>query len=955
MKIRTTVILFVIFALALLTFGAYQWLGVQTGEEKKHTERYVFPSLNPLASSSGPNVPAKVPAPKVEDFTRIIIERYKNEAGKTEKIEFARDKGAKWQMTAPQRVRTDDSVVTGLVTTLMGLEKQKARDLGRDLSKYSLDKPDTVITLAQGSQEYTLALGSTGPATKDSVLYATSSESTGKPILLTKTKIERVFDPIASFRDKSLIGSSFDITDIRLAGTARQPMELVKDKDWSFKEPALGDADTNTTDELGRTLAGIRVERNEDFVYDGALDEAKLNQYGVDENKAAYIATVTRKPFDTKDKPITEKIIVGKADESSVDQVKKQRQAALAVESAFINPLAASVAYLDREKQKIEPAYYYARLAGDNSIIRISAKNLPYLQKAADDLRLKSLAKIDNSKVDAINLNSGGEALRLRRPDLKAAAEWELFANGKNKVMAQMGVVQNLLDAIGKIEIKDAKAFLDDDGKIKSWFGTDTIDLGLDKPQAELLLWQEGLQRDKDGKPEGTPEPKLKDNGNVKPSVKFSIGKKDSKRNVVYVRREVPNLKPAVLAVPDPFISGAANLGAQQALAQPPDSRQSLSLTSLVSLGYLAFREHSLPSFRTDQVASVEMKRGNVTYFMERQEKPDEAGGTKTDWKLKQPVEGTPPQPYPELLVSSLTSTSADKLITDKATDKDLTDVYGLKSPVMQITVKTKPEPAKPADAASKEAAREKPGSTYTYSIGKKLADNSKYAQHYYARLETKPGEGSPPEANQFVFALPLSYLQSVDVELRDTTIFPRDAAKPTSISFTWNAETADKKPMVTKLDLALNNETWEIKSLTENGADAKSKLAKLDQNKVNAFLSYGPQPAFAGPRINPLAVDRFLQHNGQVDPKYRLDPAKKDAPPKLIIEAKYADGKTNTAIFGDVFKPTEATFPSLTGNYYYLATPSLPGVVTIVGDFGWRGLIDGYTYFQDAPPKTQQ
>jgi hypothetical protein len=477
----------------------------------------------------------------------------------------------------------------------------------------------------------------------------------------------------------------------------------------------------------------------------------------------------------------------------------------------------------------------------------------------------------------------------------------------------------------------------------------------LDKPQAELLLWQEGLQRDKDGKPEGTPEPKLKDNGTVKPSVKLSIGKKDPKRNVVYVRREVPNLKATVLAVPDPFLAGAANLGAQQALAQPPDSRQSLSLTSLVSGGYLTFREHSLPSFRADQVAGVELKRGNVTYLLERQEKPDEAGGTKVEWKLKQPVEGSPLPPYPDLLVSALTGTSADKLITDKATDKDLADVYGLKSPVMQVTIKTKPEPAKPADAATKEPAKEKPGSTYTLSIGKKLADNSKYPQHYYARLETKPGEGTPPEANQFVFAVPLSYLQSVDVELRDTTIFPRDTAKPVTVSFTWNGETADKKPMATKLELALNGETWEVKALTENGADAKSKLAKLDQNKVNSFLSYGPQPAFAGPRINPLTVDRFLQHSGPVDPKYRLDPAKKDAPPKLIIEAKYTDGKTNSAIFGDVFKPTEASFPSLIGNYYYIATPSLPGVVMIVSEFGWRGLVDGYGYFQEAPAKTLQ
>jgi hypothetical protein len=958
MKIRTTVILFGIFAVALLTFGAYQWLGVQTGEEKKHAERYAFPSLNPLTSTRDvATAPGKGMQPaKAEDFSRLVIDRYKNETGKTEKLEFVRDAGAqaKWQLVSPKKVRTDDAAVSSLIAGVINLEKQKSRDIGRDPAQYGLDKPDTVITLTKGGQDYTLSLSKADAASKEPV-YATSSESQGRPMLLTKSKVEKIFDPLAAFRDKTLIGSAFDIVDVRLAGTSRTPLEISKEKDWTFKEPALGDAEAAAADELGRNLASIRVERNEDFIAEGPLDEAKLAQYGVGEEKAPYLARVTRKTTDPQAKPIEEKLIVGNADPASIEQVKKQRLAAMAVESAFVSPFAAALVYADREKQKIEPLYYYARLAGAQEVVRISAKNLAYFQKNADELRSKSLAKLDNSKVDAVNLTHGGEALRLRRLNLQGAAEWELFEQGKANVKAQPQIVQNLLDALAKIEIKEAKAFLDDDAKIKAWFGADTIDLGLDKPQAELTVWQEGLARDKEGKPEGAPEPKLKDNGNQKPTVKFSIGKKDPKRQVVYVRREVPNLKPAVLAVPDPFVFGNANLGAPQAMAQPPDGRQSLSLTDLTSGGYLAFREHTLPSYRADQVTGVEVKRGKTTYVLERQEKQDEKSGPTAEWKLKQPVEAPAAPAFPDLLLHSVIGTSADKLVADQVSEKDLSDKYGLVAPLLQVTVKTKAEPAKPAEAGSKEPPMPTPGSTYIYRVGKKLPDASPYPNHYYARLETKPGTGTPPPANQFVFAVPLSYLQSLDVELRDTTIFPTETSKPASLTLAWHGETADKKLLTTKMDLVLAQDKWEIKSLTENSADAKAKWAKFDQNKVNAFLSYGPHPAFAGPRLNPLVVDRFLQHSGPVDPKYRLDPANAAAPPKLVAEVKYSDGKTRTLILGETFKPTDDTFPALSGSYYYLSTPALPGVVAIVNELDWRDVAAGPAYFQEVPANAPQ
>jgi hypothetical protein len=963
MRIRTTVILFVIFAVALVIFAAFQWLGVQTGEEKKHAERFVFPSLNPMATSRPGDVTdpfAKKPQgpqqAKPEDFSSVVIER-KRRTNKPERVEFVRMAGEggakKWRMIHPLNTRTDDAYVTALVRELIELERQRARDLGRDLANLGLDNADTVVTLTKGDQTYTLTLGDTGAKTKDPVIYALSSEIANRPILLPKSKVEKVFEPIAAYRDKSLVTTSFGTTGLRLAGTSRQAVELTKDKDWTFKEPAIGDADASATEEVIRNLAAIKVERNEDFISDGPLDAAKLEQYGLAENKAPYIYAVTQGP-GTGGKPLVEKVIVGKPDDAAAKEAAQTRSAAFAVESLF-NPTAAGAAYLVRDKHKVEPMYYYARLAGDDSVIRIPSRVLPPVQKTLDELRSKVLAKVDIAKVDAANLMSGGETLRFRRPDLQGAAEWDLYADNKGKVKTQPQTVQDLLDALAKVEIKDTKAFLDDDAKIRAWFGGETIELGLDKPQAELTVWQEGLARNKEGKVEGTAEPALQEAKKNKPTIKLVIGKKDPKRQVVYVRREAPDLKPVTLAVPDPFVYGDAAIGAQQSFAKPPDNRQTISLSTLMTGGYLAFRERTLPSYRVDQVASVQLVRPSGTYLLEQSETKDDRGMLRTDWKLKQPIEGTPTSSIPEMMLSNLIGTSTDKLIADRATEKELEETYGLgKTPLMKAVVTTRADTPQPAEPNAKETPKARPASTYTYVIGKKLAEGAKYPNHYFARLEAKPGEGPAPESNQFVFAVPANYVNTLDLELRNTTVFPYEATKPAAVTFTWHGETADKKPLTTKLDLALTGEKWEVKSLTENGADAKAKV-KFDDKKLNALLRFGPQPSIGGPNVNPFLVDRYLQHGGSIDPKFRLDPAKADAAPRLVLEVKYSDGKTRTVILGEVLKPDPATHPSLTGTYFYAATPALPGVVMLVNETVWKPLVEGYAYFQEAAPKQAQ
>ncbi|HMO35540.1 MAG TPA: DUF4340 domain-containing protein, partial [Gemmatales bacterium] len=319
--------------------------------------------------------------------------------------------------------------------------------------------------------------------------------------------------------------------------------------------------------------------------------------------------------------------------------------------------------------------------------------------------------------------------------------------------------------------------------------------------------------------------------------------------------------------------------------------------------GYLAYRDRSLPSYRTDQITTMEVQRAWApAYLVERVDTKEESGKLVPTWNLKSPITGPSNMGVAEFIANMLTGTTTDKLITDQATPQQLDETYGLvHNPTLRVIVKTAADAAKTGETPAKDAPKPYAGGTYTYTLGKKLPDNSPYPGHYYARVEVSLNDGTPVDSNSFVFALPLSYLQSLDLELRNTQVFPEDKTKPQSLRLSWRGETAEKQPLQTELEMELNNETWEIRKLTENGTDAKAKLSQLDQAQVNALLRYGPQPAPYGPSLNPLQVERFWQHTGDINPAYKLE----ENAARLVIEVKYSDGKPRKLILGESFKPT--------------------------------------------------
>jgi hypothetical protein len=940
MNIKTTLILFGVLCLALGVFAILQIFEVLTPAELEEKEKYLLPSLNDTFS--------KV---KTEDFTRLSVERAAEGKDLAMRLEFEKE-GKDWRMVAPAKVRTDSSAVTRLIDQLVTARKEKGAKLGKNLADYGLDQPRVTVTLYRGDKETTVKLGQELPG-KDAVVYAVTSDAPKAPTAISKSSIDKAFASVADFRDKKLFGSSFDVQALRLAPAGQQAIEFEKaDRDWRFKEPKLGEADAKAVDDLNLNVTGIAVEKTSDFIADGPFDDAALAKYGLTKDKANTIIIRRKSPDDAK-KMVEETLLIGARDPEVANAAQRQRAGRLIGDVAATMPTAfAAVAALQaREKQDQELGGHFAKLADDNTVVRIDAKHIKNFEKKADEFRSRSLAKVDAQKADAINLTSGTESLRLRRPRLKTeagaavAAEWDLYTDTRAKAKTHLDMVPRLIDALNKIELASAKHFLDDSAKQREWFGMDTIDFGLDKPQAEVHLWLDSLKRDKDGKPEGEGEPKLKDESAKKPYLKLAIGRKDEKRGVVYVRRQVEDGDVAILAVPDPYLSASATPPQPPIPGQPPppEMRESVSLTEKATAGYMAFRDHTLPSFTMTNASKLLVQRGGATYEASKEEKKDDKGAPDIKWLLKKPVEGK--SQGVELLLSQLSTLSAEKLVTDRPTERDLKEVFGLADqPLWKATVTV-------TDKDDKKKSGE-----YTYIVGKKTPAEGKNANHFYVRMEVKPTEGPPPEANQFVFLLPWFAMQGLDAELRDGMVFEEEkSAKPVELTVTWNKLDKDKKLVESKLVLAHQPEkegsatkVWAVQSLTVGGKDAKGELPKLDQEKIDQLLGTTPSLRFGLLHLSPLKTAHFVVHNGKPVPQHRLDPAKKDAPPLLVADIKYDSKAVRTLVIGEKWEPKETEFPGLHPRAFHYATAStLANAVFVLEERDLKPLLDGPEFFK--------
>lgn len=760
MNFKTTYILAGILAAILILLGTAVFLG----PENPGGDAYLLPSVRAAST--------KVDA---DDIDKIVIERAKPTDG-LESVTLVKDKtSGLWMIEIPGPFRADDGQVRELVRQLFEARNDDRAERPRSDSEWGLETPSGKVVLSSESKgkSFTINLGNTSPGTTSAVVYMKSSDRQGA-IAVLKSTVATLFKTPKSLRDPYLLASSSsDITRFEISEGKKTPIEVKKSAEqWRYAKPAdWGDAEMGAfgaPDEKEKTPAGVNAvltalsnirvshtdEKVTDYVADAATDLAK---YGLD--------------------PAKDRILKLSIDRSVVAKAVGEEKAG--------PPTNVPVTLLVAVGKKDGEKYFAALDEAKKNIVRVPARDIDPLLKLLDDpgaLRDKTLVKVVG-KFDAFDIEGPSGKLEFRRT---ADKPWQLWRPGSG-VATELDttIVETFLNQITQ---KDSiKAFVN--GPIKD------ADLGLDKPQATISLWVNGIvSSDKkeepkaDKKEEKAPpkaveeKPKLVSTG---PKLRLILGKTEGP--LVVVRRT---------GTPDPLVAKVDVSLATNALRSP-----------------VAYLDKNLPSFNpsaqdpAENVTRLKLVRGGKTVEIER-EKAD------APWKFISPKEQSGLAVSANTvrgLLGTINNLRALVIVSEKATDTQLDKDFGLKTPTTQIVVTT---------------GKDKEAKTWEFAFGKETPEKT----GFYAKQSWR----------DLVFAIDKLTPATLEAEIADTTLFAgTEIAKIETVRMVgWQAVTGS--PFTLELQRAQGK--WQAKTPANFAIDTAKVdkfLADVTNLRVDKFVSF--------------------------------------------------------------------------------------------------------------------
>jgi hypothetical protein len=577
----------------------------------------------------------------------------------------------------------------------MDAKTQEEGTLSPDLPRYGLAPPEATVLLKEGAlREWKLNVGKSFGSDRDQVVYVASGTHPERPLALKRTDLDAALKPLTDYRSRDLLtdtgdwnaASKTDRIEVEEAGHPSIVLAKGTGERWRFEKPPYGDSDYDGGPSAGGAVTGVHPLLTEldsiridpgDFVADSVTD---FDKYGLEAAKPERLKISIRRqnasaePGKEKTDEATRTLLVGK---KADDKAEK----------------------------------FYARLDNESTIVKVSSREIdPILKFAADPgaLRNRDLVDIDQAKVDAINIVNSHGKIELRKPQ----ATWTLENPTRP---ADSTTVTSLLTNIGTRR------------NVQSFPDVPERDLGLDRPQATISLWTEGLERPAAAKPDDkkpAPQPKLK--SDTQPTVTLTFGRKEGDR--VYVRRQTADSK-VIVAVPSSLLGK---------LTEPA----------------LGFADRTLPSFSENApVTSIIVERQGQTDELKNQAKDSKLPG---NWKFERPKElaGRAANTGAiDHIIAELRGLHTDKLVADKQSPAVL-EQYGLKSPAAVATIHVLPDGKKPDE--------------WVYRFGKETPD--------------KNGRYAIVNKSDVVFVAPAISFQALQNELQDPTVLHFDPGAVTSV-----------------------------------------------------------------------------------------------------------------------------------------------------------------------------
>lgn len=722
-----------------------------------------------------------VVAAKPDQIDTIEFERA--DGGRLKLVRVGKDK---WEVAEPVKAKADSFAATAAVNALFRAKPITHAELRSNPAVHGLDPPSLKVTLRQGTERAaTVNIGDVTLGGNKAVAFVTTSARPGRPMAVAKADLDVLFKNAAGggragdlakwtadYRVKNVFSPEAAAIEAAATGikiTARgKELALTKGKDgWKFDAPAgWGDADTAGDSAPGLTtftgvrplltaIAGLAAAGPDDFIE----NPKDLKEYGLEPGNPDLI----RIELKTKDGP-PEVVYLGKK-----------------VDAAAPPPIPGM--------PPMPAGKVYARVEGENSVVRVSANNLDALAGVAADpsaIRDRTLLGLSRAAINAVDITAGGQTTKLRQTE----GTWKLVGGPNDPQPVAANVFARLIDGLTERRT------------IKDFPASNDANFAGPELKAEVKLWTEGFDPPANG-PDGKSDPKAEPKPKGNPTT-LLFGRKQG--DTIFVRRILPDGAKADFVLPEKV--GAAN---------PTD------LLAAVAKTRLDFLDPMLKGFASSQVNRLTVAQGADVLELEFDDKKDPPSYPNGKWTFVKPEaqkgrvadEGV----VSDLLTALATTQLASRIVAENPTDAQLSD-FGLdpKAPRMRVTVGLKAQ----ADPADKER---------VYEFGKDTADPA----FVYAR---QPGRA-------VVFTLPkVLFERFVKPDLRDRTVIRFDRSKVKSLKLHGWASLAGGVPHT--LEFEKQGTSWTVKAppgFNLDPAKVEQFLGLLDGLRAKAFVPGGHHP----------------------------------------------------------------------------------------------------------------
>jgi len=169
----------------------------------------------------------------------------------------------KWQITSPQKLRADDSAVSGMISSLSSLSSDRlVEDKADNVGQFGLQSPALEVDVSAKNDTHKLLIGDDTPTGSGS--YAKLENDPRVFTIASYTK-SNIYKGVNDLRDKRLLTAEPDkVSRVDLNANGQQ-LEFGRNKDqWQILKPKPLRADSFAVDELVRKLTDAKMDLTSD-------------------------------------------------------------------------------------------------------------------------------------------------------------------------------------------------------------------------------------------------------------------------------------------------------------------------------------------------------------------------------------------------------------------------------------------------------------------------------------------------------------------------------------------------------------------------------------------------------------------------------------------------------------------------------------------------------------------